>query len=65
MRRGEKKKHIISLRVSNEEWHILQEAMKGLQLKRVSDLMREGFKQLLAPCGTLQGAAPEGQKRTG
>lgn len=65
MRHGEKKKHIISLRVSNEEWHILQEAMKGLQLKRVSDLMREGFKQLLAPCGTLHEAAPEGQKRTG
>jgi hypothetical protein len=65
MRGREKKQHIISLRVSNEEWHVLQEAMKGLQLKRVSDLMREGFKQLLTPCGTFQGPAPEGQKRTG
>lgn len=65
MGRGDKKTHIISLRVSNEEWHVLQETMKGLKLKRVSDLMREGFKQLLAPCGTFQEAAPEGQKRTG
>lgn len=65
MRRDSKKNHIISLRVSNEEWIVLQEAMKGLQMKRVSDLMRAGFRQLLTPCGSFQDPATEGRKRTG
>lgn len=65
MKKHSKKRHIISLRVSTEEWDALQETMKGLQLKRVSDLMREGFKQLLAPSGSLQEMAAEGPKRTG
>ncbi|HBA89983.1 MAG TPA: hypothetical protein DCZ75_18905 [Geobacter sp.] len=64
MRKGNTKRHIISLRVSTEEWDALQEMMKGLQLKRVSDLMREGFKELMAPSGSMQSATAEGQKRT-
>ena len=59
------KRHIISLRVSTEEWDTLQEIMKGLQFKRVSDLMREAFRQVLVPPDSLDAAATEGQKRTG
>ena len=43
------KQHIISLRISAVEYASLHEAMKGLQFKRVSDLMREAFKLLQAP----------------
>jgi len=59
------KRHIISLRVSTEEWDTLQEIMKGLQFKRVSDLMREAFRQVLAPPDSFETVAAEGQKRTG
>jgi len=59
------KRHIISLRVSAEEWDTLHEIMKGLQFKRVSDLMREAFKQVLTPPDELDSAATQGQKRTG
>ena len=63
MKRGERrvKRHIISLRISSEEWDSLNETMKGLQFKRVSDLMREAFKLVLAP--QFGDAATEGQKR--
>ena len=67
MKRGERrvKRHIISLRISAEEWDSLHEIMHGLQFKRVSDLMREAFKlALTAPTG-CGGAATEGQKRIG
>jgi hypothetical protein len=59
------KKHIISLRISAEEWDSLNEIMKGLQFKRVSDLMREAFKLVLAPPNSFGDAAAEGQKRIG
>ena len=67
MKRGEKrvKRHIISLRISSEEWDSLHEIMKGLQFKRVSDLMREAFKQVLIPPASFNDAAAEGQKRIG
>jgi len=59
------KRHIISLRVSTEEWDSLHEAMQGLQVKRVSDLMREAFKLVLAPPASFETATTEGQKRLG
>lgn len=62
MKKVGKKRHIISLRVSTEEWDTLQEIMKGLQLKRVSDLMREGFR-MLPPTDSYQGAVPEGSQK--
>lgn len=62
MKKVGRKRHIISLRVSTEEWDTLQEIMKGLQLKRVSDLMREGFR-MLAPTDSFQGAIPEGSQK--
>jgi hypothetical protein len=65
MRKGGKKRHIISMRISTEEWDSLQEIMKGLQLKRVSDLMREGFRQLLTPAEPFENIAAEGPERTG
>lgn len=65
MKKGNIKRHIISLRVSTEEWDALQETMRGLQMKRVSDLMRAGFRELLDPSASFHGAAHEGQKRTG
>ena len=51
------KTHIISLRISAEEWDALHEIMDGLQLNRVSDLMREAFKQVVAPSSSFQDAA--------
>ena len=67
MKRGERrvKRHIISLRISAEEWDSLHEIMQGLQFKRVSDLMREAFKLVLTPPATFGDAAAEGQKRIG
>ena len=64
MRKDRRKHHIISLRVSTEEWNTLQETMRGMQLQRVSDLMREGFKMLLAPTDSLQDAVANRQERT-
>ena len=58
------KQHIISLRVSTEEWDSLHEVMECLQFKRVSDLMREAFKLVLAPPDSYE-IASEGQKRIG
>ena len=40
------RRHIISMRISSEEWDSLHEAMKCLKLKRVSDLMREALRQV-------------------
>ena len=67
MKKGEKrvKRHIISLRISTEEWDSLHQAMQGLQFKRVSDLMREAFKLVLTPPASFGGSAAEGQKRIG
>jgi hypothetical protein len=67
MARGEKrlKQHVISLRVSSEEWDSLHEAMKGQKFKRVSDIMREAFKLVLTPAGPFEAAHAEGQKRIG
>lgn len=59
------KRHIISLRVSSEEWESLHEIMKGLQFNRVSDLMREAFKLVLTPPVAFEAATSEGQKRIG
>ena len=59
------KRHIISLRISAEEWDSLHELMKGLQLKNVSDIMREAFKLILPPTASFENAAAEGQKRGG
>jgi len=50
------KSHIISLRVSNEEWNSLRQIMQGQQFKRVSDLMREAFKMVLTPPSSFGGA---------
>ena len=67
MRRDRKsvKQHIISLRVSTEEWNSLHEIMQGLQFKRVSDLMREAFKLVLAPPPHFGETVAEGQERIG
>ena len=59
------KRHIISMRISAEEWDSLHEAMKCLQFRRVSDLMREAFKQVLSPTSTFETATTKGQKRLG
>ena len=59
------KRHIISMRISAEEWDSLHEAMKCLQFRHVSDLMREAFKLVLAPTSTFETATSEGQKRAG
>ena len=67
MKRGERrvKRHIISLRISAEEWDSLHEIMQGLQFKRVSDLMREAFKLVLTPPASFGDTAAQGQKRIG
>ena len=57
------KRHIISMRISAEEWESLHELMKCLQLKNVSDIMREAFKLVMAPPATLETATNEGQQR--
>lgn len=63
-RPSRKNQHVISLRVSAEEWDSLHETMKGLKYKCVSDLMRAAFK--LVQNGTVFGEAGiRGQKRTG
>lgn len=59
------KQHIISLRVSTEEWNSLHEIMQGLQFKRVSDLMREAFKLVLNPHPHFAESMTEGQERIG
>jgi riboflavin synthase len=66
MRQSEElvKKHIISMRISEQEWDSLHEAMKFLQVRRVSDLMREAFKLVVNP-PTFETASTEGQKRAG
>ena len=65
MKQGERrvKRHIISLRVSAEEWDSLHEIMQGRKFKRVSDLMREAFRLVLAPPASFGAAGSEGQKR--
>ena len=59
------KRHIISMRISAEEWNSLHETMKCLQFQRVSDLMREAFKLVLVPTPSFETATTEGQKRSG
>lgn len=59
------KRHIVSMRISAEEWNSLHETMKCLQFQRVSDLMREAFKLILTPTSSFETAAIEGQKRAG
>jgi hypothetical protein len=63
MKRTERriKRHIISLRVTTEEWDSLHEIMQGLQFKRVSDLMREAFQLVLASPATFETVATKGQ----
>jgi len=51
------------MRISAEEWESLHELMKCLQLKNVSDIMREAFKLVMAPPATLETATNEGQQR--
>jgi hypothetical protein len=67
MKRSEQrvKRHIISMRISAEEWDSLHETMKCMQLRRVTDLMREAIKLVLTPGQTLENAAAEGHKRVG
>ena len=64
MKQGEQcvKRHIISMRISAEEWDSLQEAMEFLQFHRVSDLMREAFKLVLTPASALKTATAHGEK---
>jgi hypothetical protein len=57
------KRHIISMRISAEEWDSLHEAMKCLKVRRVSDLMREVFKQVLTPRSPYETGMTEGQER--
>ena len=57
------KRHIISLRISREEWDSMHELMNCLQFKHVSDIMREAFKLVLSPPASFENAAAEGQKR--
>jgi 2,4-dienoyl-CoA reductase-like NADH-dependent reductase (Old Yellow Enzyme family) len=57
------KQHIISMRISAEEWDSLHETMKCLQFQRVSDLMREAFKLVLAPTSSFETVAADGPKR--
>lgn len=51
------KQHIISMRISAEEFATLREAMDHLQCRRVSDLMREAFKLMLVPPPSFETAA--------
>lgn len=51
------KRHIISMRVSAEEFETMHETMKSLQCRRVSDLMREAFKLLMPPSPSFEAAA--------
>jgi hypothetical protein len=59
------RRHIISMRISAEEWRSLHETMQCLHFQRVSDLMREAFKLVLAPPPSLEAAGTNGNKRTG
>lgn len=59
------RRHIISMRISEEEWDSLHQAMECLQFRRVSDLMREAFKLVMAPTSVFETATTEGQKRAG
>ncbi|HJV36473.1 hypothetical protein [Geomonas sp.] len=65
MRRDEQrvKRHVISMRVSAEEFDSMHETMKSLHYRRVSDLMRDAFKLLMTPPG-LEGAI-EGAEEAG
>jgi hypothetical protein len=62
MRKSEQrvKHHVISMRISGDEWDSLREAMNHLQCRRVSDLMREAFKLVIAPPGPFETAVAEG-----
>ena len=51
------KRHVVSMRISEEEWDVLNETMKYLQFRRVSDLMREAFKLILTPGASFETAA--------
>lgn len=64
MRRDEQrvKRHVISMRVSAEEFDSMHETMKSLHYRRVSDLMRDAFKLLMAP---PMDAAIEGAEKAG
>jgi len=59
------KRHIISLRVSKEEWDSLHEVMQGLQFKNVSAIMREAFQLVITTPDSFATAATDGHKRTG
>lgn len=59
------KRHIISMRISAEEWVSLHETMQCLQFQRVSDLMREAFKLVLVPPPSFEAAVTNGRKRAG
>ena len=62
---GRVKRHVISTRISRDEWDLLHDAMKCLQFRRVSDLMREAFKLVLdsAPASEAAAAGGRGEKR--
>lgn len=66
MRRDEQrvKRHVISMRVSAEEFDSMVETMKSMHYRRVSDLMREAFKLLMAPPSALE-AAVKGVEEAG
>ena len=59
MRRNELrvKRHVISMRVSAEEFDSMCETMKSMHYRRVSDLMREAFKLLMTPPTSLETVA--------
>ena len=67
MRQGEKgiKRHIISMRVSAEEWDSLNDLRRGLQMRYVSDIMREAFKLIVTPPDSFEAATSDGRKRIG
>jgi hypothetical protein len=67
MKRSEQriKNHIISMRISSEEWASLHETMKCLELQRVSDLMREAFKLVMTPASSFEPTTTESQHRAG
>jgi hypothetical protein len=54
------KSHVVSMRISADEWETLREVMKYLQLDSVSDVMREAFRHISEPSSFMVSAAGEG-----
>ena len=59
------KRHIVSMRISSEEFNSLQEIMKGRQFNRVSDLMREAFMLVLTTPALFGHSPAESRDRIG